>query len=227
MEFILDDRQTELKFQQILKLIQLHKNGDVASMMKQKGINYKLNLGVSLIELREIAQRFEPNHLLALKLWNKQWRETIILATLLDDHKMVTEEQMDFWTKSADNVEIAEQLAANLWVKCKFAFAKALEWCRGKKHFVRYTGLHLIGRLAITEKIAIDEMFDPFFDELRILAKDKRLNIPLYRSVLALSKRSDYLYERAIELAKNMQLSDSENASELGKELFDILTNKA
>jgi len=226
MDFLLDNKETEEKFQKILKLIKLRKRGEVSEVMGQQGIDYKMNWGVSLLDLREIAQGFEKDHLLALKLWNKQWRESMILATLIDDPSEVSEEQMDFWTKSFGNTEIAEQASANLWVKCRFAFIKALEWCRGKKHIVRFTGVHLIGRLAITNKQAIDEMFEPFFEELPTLAKDPKLFSPLYRAVIAMGSRSKYLNEYCIELAKTCQLSDSENAIKLGEQLFEELTSE-
>ncbi|HPF51119.1 MAG TPA: hypothetical protein PK335_06065 [Draconibacterium sp.] len=225
MDFILDNKETEEKYQQLLKAIKLKKNGDVSDMMTQQGIQYKLNWGVAVFELREMAKAYEPDHLLAMKLWNKQWRETMILATLLDHPEEVTEEQMDFWTKSFENTEIAEQASTNLWVKSKFAFIKALEWCRGKKHVVRFTGVHLMGRLAISDKNAIDEMFEPFFEELPVLAKDDKLFTPLYRAIIAVGTRSKILNQLCIELARHLQLSDSEIASKLGEQLFDELTS--
>ncbi|MFW5822092.1 MAG: DNA alkylation repair protein [Tangfeifania sp.] len=225
MDFLLDDTGTEQEFQQILKQIKSRKNGDVAASMKDHGISYKLNWGVSIIELREIARNFKSSHLLALKLWNKQWRETMILATLLDEPDEVTEEQMDFWTKSFENSEIAEQASANLWARTKFAFTKALEWCRGKKHLVRFTGIHLAGRLALADKNAIDEMFEPFFEELLTLAKDAKLHTVLHRSIIALANRSEMLYRQTIELAENLQLSDSETAVNFGESLFEELAN--
>ena len=225
MDFILDNQETEKKFQQIITLIKSRKNGEVADLMNAKGVKYKMNWGVSIIDLRDIALQFEPNHLLALKLWNKQWRETMILATLIDVPDQVTEEQIDFWTKTFENTEIAEQSSANLWVKTKFAFIKALEWCRGKKHLVRYTGVHLIGRLAITKNSAIDEMFEPFFEELPTLAKDSALNTVLYRTIIVLGKRSKQLNHMSVELTRTLQLSDSENAAKLGEDLFEELTS--
>ncbi|NQU54397.1 MAG: hypothetical protein HQ522_17880 [Bacteroidetes bacterium] len=225
MDFILDNKETEQKFQQLLKIIKSRKNGEISDTMNQRGINYKLNWGVSLIELREIAKTVEPDHVLALKLWNKQWRETLILATLVDNPKEVSEEQMDFWTKTFENTEIAEQASANLWVKSKFAFIKALEWCRGKKHLVRFTGIHLVGRLAITDKQAIDEMFESFFEEFVTLAKDAKLYTVLYRTLIALGTRSKYLNNHSVELAKILQLSSSENAIKLGEELYEELTS--
>ena len=225
MDFILDNNETEAQFQALLKAIKLRKSGEVADAMIQQGILYKLNWGVSILDLRELAQNYSKDHLLALKLWNKQWRETMILATLLDQPEAVSEEQMDFWTKSFENTEIAEQASTNLWVKSPFAFIKALEWCRGKKHLVRFTGIHLMGRLAIADKKAIDEMFEPFFEELPTLAKDEKLFTPIYRAVIALGTRSKYLNEQCIELAKTFQQSEAENAMRLGEQLHDELSS--
>ena len=105
MDFLIDNQDTENKFQEILSRIKLARNGDVSDAMKRNGMVYKMNWGVSLVLLRQIAKEYETNHLLALNLWNKQWRETMILATLLDEPEKVTEEQMDFWTKSFENLE--------------------------------------------------------------------------------------------------------------------------
>lgn len=224
MDFILDNQETEQKFQKLLSIIKSRKNGDVSVMMNQKGLKYKINWGVSLIELREIAKSFAPDHLLALKLWNKQWRETMILASLLDEPDEVTEEQMDYWTKSFENTEIAEQFSANLWPKSKFAFVKALEWCRGKKYLVQFTGIHLLGRLAIVEKNAIDEMFEPFFGELEVLARNKKLHTIIYRSTIALGSRSKQLNTQSVDLALQMQQNELEETIKLGETLFEELT---
>lgn len=224
MNFILDNPETEIKFQKILTLVYQRQNGEISGLMTQKGLTYKQNLGVSLIELRSIAAMFEPDHLLALKLWNRQWRETMILSAMLEEPLKVTEEQMDFRTKSFENTEIAEIFSTHLWVKSKFAFIKALEWCRGKKHLIRFTGIHLMGRLAISEKKAIDEMFEPFFDELAILARDPKLYIAIYRTVTAISNRSEQLKTLSVEFAKHLLQSRPENSLYLGEILHRELT---
>lgn len=224
MEFLLDNPETEKDYRHVLQLVRLRMNGEISALMDRQGIKYKQNWGVPVVELRELAGDFRSDHLLALKLWNKQWRETMILATLLDESGKVTEEQMDFWTKSFENIEIAEQASANLWVKTRFAFVKALEWSRGKKHLVRFTGVHLAGRLAIVQKEVIDEMFDPFFEELAVLGKDSRLHTVIHRTVVALGNRSEMLKERAVDLARTYRLSLPDETHRLGNILFDELT---
>lgn len=208
MDILIDDPVVEGQFRGILAKIRVLKNGETAAQMKKLGLVYKINWGASVISLRNLAKSYEPNHLLALKLWNKQWRESMIMATLLDEPDKVTEEQMDYWTKSFVTAEIAEQAVANLFVYSKFAYVKALEWCRGKKQLVRYTGLHLMGRLAMIDKKAIDEMFDPFFEVIFPLVKDPELGHIFYRSMLIMANRSEYLREKCVgflELAKEME----------------------
>ncbi len=224
LSYILDSPESEKDFQELLQHIKMRKSGEISASMKSQGIEYGRNWGVSIVELREIARMYKPGHLLALKLWNKQWRETMILATLLDEPEKVTEEQMDFWTKSFKNREIAEQASANLWVRTKYAFVKAIEWCRGKKHIVRFTGVHLMGRLAITQKNAIDEMFEPFFEELAIVGRDPRLNSAVYRTVIALGTRSEILNKQSVALAKIFMESEQEDTVKLGKTLLEELT---
>ena len=226
MDFIIDDPQRELEFRQILTKIQLAKNGETVDQMKQHGLIYKTNWGASIISLREIASQFEPNHLLALKLWNKKWRETMILAAMLDVPAEVTEEQMDYWTKSLETTEIAEALNTYLWAKTKFAFIKSLEWCRGKKHLVRFAGLHLMGRLALIEKSAMDELFEPFFDVLSPLAKDPNLKQVYYRSFILLGMKSKTMNESAILFAKDLKSIDSEDSRSLADMILTELTSE-
>lgn len=225
MDIIIDDPFQEQEFKRILTKIRLSKNGEVVDQMKRGGLEYKLNWGVSVSRLREIAGQFKPNHLLALKLWNKQWRETMILAAMLDVPESVTEEQMDYWTKSLETTEIAETLNTYLWVKTKFAFVKSLEWCRGKKHLVRFTGLHLMGRLALIEKTAMDEFFEPFFDILSPLSKDPALKQVFYRSYILLGMKGKTMNEKAIAFAGELKVSDSEESRRVAELVLAELTS--
>ena len=218
MDILLDNPAIENIFQELLTKIRLRKNGETVAQMKALGINYRMNWGASVISLRQLSKQYEKNHLLALKLWNKQWRETMILATLLDDPAELSEEQMDYWTKSFETPEIAEQAVANLFVYSKFAFVKALEYCRGKKHMVRHTGLHLIGRLAMTDKKAIDEMFEPFFSVLFPLIKDPSLGQIFYRTIILMANRNETLRKSCkdfLELALEMEEEHPKNMANL------------
>jgi len=226
MEFLIDNPETEKKYKKILAAIPSMQNGITASGMEARGIKYEKNWGVSTVDLKQYASQFEKDHLLALKLWNKKWRETMILATLLDEPKKLTEEQMDFWVKTSENTDIIEQAVLNLFTESPFAFIKALEWCRGKKHLVKCASLLMMGRMALTSSQDIDEMFESFFDVLPPLAKDPKLYTLFFRSVCQLARRSHYMNEQCVSFAQTLLELEEENAIKLGNELITEITSE-
>lgn len=209
MDYLLDDPLIERTFQDILLKIRKLQNREVVNSMQRRGIEYKVNYGVGIPMLQELAQGFERNHLLALKLWNKQWRETMILATLLEDPLEVTENQIDFWAKNLPTIEMAEQAAMNLFSKTNFAYPKAVEFCHGKKLIVKIFGLLLAGRLALTDKESSDEQFDPFFELMSPLSKDAQLALVFSRVFIQIGMRNLNLHELTIKHAQILRTNGS------------------
>ena len=58
----------------------LFMNGVASQSMREKGLDYKLNFGIELPRLKEIAARYEKNHEVAQALWKENIRECKILA---------------------------------------------------------------------------------------------------------------------------------------------------
>lgn len=221
MDYLLDNPEVDRMFQEIVSKIRPLQNGEVVNSMQKRGVDYKVNFGVSIPLLRQLASDYEKDHLLALKLWNKQWRETMILATLLDEPDKVTENQMDFWVKNLQSVEIAEQAAMNLFSKSGFAYRKAFEYCLGKKLLVKIVGLLMIGRLALTDKEAPDEQFDPFFEMMPPLSKDPQLAIVFSRIYIQIGMRNVNLNDIAVSHAKILMTIDSKTACENAAHILD------
>jgi len=223
MEYLLDDPVSERLYQEILRKVKPLQNGEVADSMTKRGVIYKLNLGASIVSLQQLAKNYIPNHLLALKLWNKQWRETMILATLLEKPDEVTGNQMDFWVKQIRQVEIAEQAAMNLFSKSPFAYEKAVEYCLSKKELSKITGLLMMGRLALTDRIAGNEKFEAFLELFPPLAKDAQLSLVFRRVFVQIAMRNPELYEVALKQAELFRTLDSQVARENAEYLIDQL----
>lgn len=224
IEFLMDDPKTENQFKSILKQLNQTKNGVVADSLTARGFSYKMNLGSNIVTLRKLAQQYERSHLLALKLWNKQWRETMILATMLEEPETLTEQQMDYWVKSFETTEIAEQAVINLFPESKYAYIKALEWCRGKKFLVKYTGLLLMGRLAMVDKKGLDEMFEPFLEVVAPLMRDPQLGTVLVRSFGQVGRRSKQLNDMALEFLSVLRVDENGDAQAVAEELITELS---
>jgi len=223
MEYLLDDPVSERAYQEILRRVKPLQNGEVADSMTQRGVVYKMNLGASIVSLMQLAESYPKSHLLALKLWNKQWRETMILATLLDKPEEVTENQMDLWVKQIQQIEMAEQVAMNLFSKTPFAFRKAIEYCLAKKTLCKITGLLMMGRLALTDRSAPNEQFESFLELFPPLAKDAQLSLVFKRIFVQIAMRNPVLYDLALKQAYLLKTLDSAVALENAEQLISQL----
>lgn len=225
MDFLLDNPEVEKIYQEIVRMIVPLKNGIVSDSMKTRGIKYKVNLGASTLSLLDLSKRYSKNHLLALKLWNKGWRETMILAAMLEEPKLASSDQLDYWVKSFENIEIAEQMCLHLLVNVDSAFDKAKDWALGKKQTVKYTGILLMGRLALVDKNASNDDFESFFEVLPPLSKDASLQFVLKRTLIQIGKRNRLLNEITLMHLKHLLTIDSDVSQGMANEVIEELSS--
>ena len=115
MKFFLQDSNSE-QIDSILKSLNKLMDGDVSYQMKQKGLEYKLNYGASILWLRQLSKKYIGNNELANRLWHREIRETMILATLIIDPQTGSDHIIKEWLQMIPTNEIAEQLGANtIW----------------------------------------------------------------------------------------------------------------
>ena len=114
--------------------------------MARYGINPKNTYGVSIPKLRKISKEIGIDHGLAQQLWASGIHEARILASMVDDTKMVTEKQIESWVNGFDSWDVCDQCCMNLLEKTKFAYLKAIEWSSNDKEFVKRAGFVLMAR---------------------------------------------------------------------------------
>ena len=114
MQIDILDKETEAFIQNITDTIKLRKNGVSSDAMRDSGIEYKMNYGVSIVHLRQIAKQHSSNNKLAKALWNMQWRETMILASLMIDVENISTKQLDEICSQAHTDELYQQLGMNV-----------------------------------------------------------------------------------------------------------------
>lgn len=135
------------KLKQLRTQLRLAMNGIVSTSMREKGLTYKLNFGVSLPKIKEIAATWPKEAAWAETLWQQDVREMKILATLLYPVEAFTSETAERWAKDVNNQEIAEQYAFNLLQHLPFAQALAESWTSREEEFVSVLGFLLYARL--------------------------------------------------------------------------------
>lgn len=134
---------------QIRTDLRLSMNGIVSTSMREKGMDYKLNFGVDILRLRQIAQKYTSGIELAEMLWKENTRELKILATMLYPPASLTAETADRWCVEIPNQEIREQACINLFQRCPDAPQMAHDWMTHADENIRITGYWLYARLCL------------------------------------------------------------------------------
>ena len=134
--------------------LRLAMNGIVSTSMRNQGILYKLNFGVSLPKIKEISLSYTPNASLAATLWKEDVREMKILATLLHPLEEFTEALAIQWASEVQHQEIAEQLTLNLLMKKPFVLSLAAQLLNTSKEFQRVIGFLAYAHGAQQEALA-------------------------------------------------------------------------
>ena len=128
-------------------------NGAVSQSMREKGLVYKLNFGVELPRIKQIAARYEKNHELAQALWKEDIRECKILAALLQPVETFLPEIADIWVESIRNIEVAELTSMNLFQHLPYAPAKSLQWIADEREYFQVCGFLTIARLLMQNHV--------------------------------------------------------------------------
>ena len=197
-------------------IVQLKSQADPAAVegMARYGINPDNTLGISIPTLRGMAREIGKDHQLAGELWNSGIHEARILASIIDDPNQVTEEQMERWVADFDSWDVCDQVCSNLFDKTTFAYQKAIEWSGDEAEFIKRAGFALMAALAVHDKQAGDERFEPFFPIIVRQATDGRNYVKKAVSwaLRNIGKRNRHLNTRAIEVARKIEQKDSKVA---------------
>ena len=217
----------EEKVKEITALIKQRMNGAVVESMRESGIVYKVNYGVTIPELQQIAQPYKDDHELAIRLFEEDIRECKIIASMIDDSAKVTGDQIDAWSESFSNVEIVEQVCNNLLWKSDFALPRSYEWCLEDDELLKKAGLLIIGHRASDTNIK-DSVFEPYINIVEDLAEteDELVSNSAIYALRQIAKRSESLNDRVLQAANRMSVSDFGIANWIGNQLLFELTEE-
>lgn len=164
---VFNNETMELKEQlkDIKTQLRLSMNGAVSQSMREKGLVYKLNFGVELPRIKEIARRYAKDHALAQALWKEDIRECRILAGLLQPVESFLPEIADIWVEDIRNIEIAELTCMNLFQHLPYAPAKSFHWIAAEDEYTQVCGFLTIARLLMKRGDMDERVENEFLDQ--------------------------------------------------------------
>lgn len=218
-----------MQYNDILKKLKSLSNPKAIEGMARFGINPENTYGVSIPNLRKIAKETDKNHKLARQLWTSGIHEAKILASMIDDPKMVTKEQMERWVKGFDSWDVCDQCCSNLFDKTDSAYQKAVEWSSRDEEFVKRAGFVLMACLAVHDKKADDKQFEKFLPIIKRKCTDNRnfVKKAVNWALRQIGKRNLNLNRKAIETAQEIQKIDSKSAKWIASDTIRELTSEA
>ena len=216
------------RLNKILEKLKSLSNPIAIEGMAKFGITPKKTYGVSIPLLRKMAKGIGKDHKLALQLWDIDIRETRILASMIDEPDLVTEEQMEKWVRDFDCWEVCDQVCQNLFTYTKFAYKKVVEWSKRDEEFVKRAGFALMAWLAFKDKKADDVKFEKFFPIIKKESTDERNYVKkaVNWALRQIGKRNMNLNRKAIEVAKEIQKINSKTAKWIARDAIRELTSE-
>jgi hypothetical protein len=159
------DKDIQEQIKEIKRSFRTLMDGATATSMRQKGLDYKLNWGVTLPRLKEMAVEIGQNYTLAIELWKENVRECKILATMIMPPKEMLPEVVDIWMEQTDTVELAEQAAFNLYQYLDYAGDKAYQWIASTEDMPQICGYHVLSRLFQQQLAPNEQGINEFIDQ--------------------------------------------------------------
>ena len=148
----------------IKRSFRLFMNGVASSSMRDKGLEYKINWGIPVTRLRDMAAQYAPSVALAERLWESDVRECKILATMLMPAERFSEPMALSWLSACNNQEMVEMLVFNLVQNMPGVETFVVSLLHSDEPNAPLAALHLVSRLVARQNVAFltDEVVGSF-----------------------------------------------------------------
>ena len=200
--------ETHEKLKEIKQSFRLLMNGVASHSMRQKGVEYKINWGVPVPELQQMAAEYGKDYDLAIELWKEDIRECQVLATLIMPAERMDNDLVDVWMERVRTQEMAELLAFHLLQHLRFAPSLAYQWIASDKDMYQLCGYQLLARLFAQGLEPNERGINEFLDQAHVTLQGD--NLPLkhaaYNCVLSFCELGEELETVAKRTLKDLDL---------------------
>jgi 3-methyladenine DNA glycosylase AlkD len=195
--------------------------------MGRFGINVEYALGISVTRLRALGRDVGKDHRLALELWDSGIHEAQILATIVDEPKLVTREQLESWANDFDSWDLVDQCCGNLVSRTPLAVELANEWSQRDEEFVKRAGFSTMAYLATRSRRTSSSTLKAFLDRIEEEAGDPRnfVKKAVNWALRQIGKRDAELHALALEVADRLRGADDRAGRWVGSNAYRELTS--
>jgi len=162
---------------EIKRSFRLLMNGVASQSMRQKGVDYKINWGVSLLDLQKMAQQYGMCYKLAVALWQENIRECKILATLIMPPEKMDKTLAEQWVGEINSQEMAEMACFNLFQHLHHAADLSYQWVNSDREIEQMCGYLILSRLFMKGEDPHGNRIDEFLDEVALALNSENMGV--------------------------------------------------
>ena len=160
-------QETQDKLKQIKQRFRLMMNGMASQSMREKGLGYSINWGISLPALKTLAEEYGKDYDLAIELWKENIRECKILATLIMPPADMKADLACLWVSQIPNQEVAAMVAFNLFQYIDSAKDLAFKWLASASELEQMCGYSILSRLFMRGEVLDSREINELFDQAK------------------------------------------------------------
>jgi 3-methyladenine DNA glycosylase AlkD len=163
-------------------------------------------LGVNLTRLKGLAKEIKRNHPLALALWATAVHDAKLLATMIEDPKKVTEEQIDQQMMQVHTADLCDKYCSNVVAKTPLLLPKIKQWAEHSGEMYKRGGYMLIYTLARSDTLTEDEFFAPYLAAIQAEIAGERnwVREAMNYALIAIGGRTAQLNQAATAVARQI-----------------------
>lgn len=169
--------ETHEKIKKIKQSFRLFMDGITSTSMRKRGVDYKINWGIPLPRLKEMAKPYGKDYALAIELWKENIRECKILATHIMPEQEMDTDIVDVWFEQVQTQEIAEVLAFNLLRHVDFAPAIAFRFIASESSIKQICGYQLLACLFSDGKVPDERGINEFIDQAKVAFQSDEISL--------------------------------------------------
>ena len=213
------------KLAQLIIEFRTLQNGIVVEAMERRGICYHQNFGLSVRQIKKVAEAYSPDQDFAEFLFDEEIREAKISAFLIAEPEKITPEKTKHWIARFTNPELVEQGCSLLLQHVDVSPEEVLRFCQSDKEMEKMTGYWLVARLSMMG-MRFNENENKTFFELVFsdsMSNSASLRLAISRALVSLGKTHEQNLAKVRHVCRRCAESENLGAAWISEEVGMML----
>ncbi|MFZ5353030.1 MAG: DNA alkylation repair protein [Bacillota bacterium] len=191
---------------QVLNELGTMGNAKAIEIWKKMHISHEVYLGNGITALKMYAKKIKNSHELAMELWETKVHDAKLLATMIEEPKKVTEEQIDKQITEIYSSDLCDKFSSNVVAKSAFAVKKILEWCKDEREYHKRGGFVTLYNLSDKSSTLNDEQYMELLQQIETEIHNERnwVREGMIFGLIGIGKRNEMLRSLVTEACKRI-----------------------